>query len=1377
MPIRAVLRIAQLASQNLIDLYSSTHAGFEDVAGNLLSACQAGSGLVSLITSDSADRITRALLPHAGDLSHNPLVIHIGVEQSLSSIFLLDAIFPVILLSVNPQEAHDNSLIASYLARSLGIAVIHAYCRESSIDMDIMLEEQSVVDYLSEVTGSVDISSTEQTLWEAYKNATIRLSRFTSRSLQPFSSHYSQQGSEIHTVIFLLGHHLVSEITIAGVLLVYPKIIAPLPTSYILESVPPHASRVFVLEQLQEWPTKWTTFYMEVVRALQKRHCMIRRGVLDYDKTRLTDSDLARLLSPESDDQVQLGSPLPSNLPASMSIPKHESSYLEVLKRLFDVRFEHSNSPNLVPTHGHLATNPEFALGRVRGQVEERARLVKIVESLLHESSTDNDLHTLLSKWHLHRDDVSLGRALGQDIISELGHGDAQAPMVQQILSLKDHLSLPSRWIIISSWSYDLGSSGLHHILSSGLNVNVLIIHTTPYSARQSNNHRQHDIGLYAMNYGSVYVASVALYSSYAHMMQALVEADRFDGPSVVLGYLPYLSEQTSAIDILKETKLAVDAGYWPLYRWDPSKKDERETFSLDSDHIKNDLAQFLDRQNHLSQLVRSRPALAADVAGSLGQNLKDARLSKARDEYNKLLHAVDAPPMRIFYASDGGGAEKMAKRLAARGKIRGLDVNVAVLDTISLDTLAHEEGYAVFITSTAGQGEPPQNGKKFFKSLNAAMNQGDNKAILLSGLRYLVFGLGDSHYWPRPEDAHYYNRPSRELDSKLSLLGAQRLLELHLGDSQDADGPETQYKVWEARIWKLFGVDSIEVSRKEPQPITLEHVKAASGYLRGTIAEGIADLTTGALAPTDPPLTKYHGIWQQDDRDIREERQAQGLEPAYNFMVRVRMPGGLCTPMQWLQLDRLADEYGNGTMKITTRQTLQFHGILKKYLKKSIQDINKALLDTLEVGGDVNSNIVCSSIPTMSDIYAQVHSFCTKISDRLMPRTTAYHEIWLDQKMVAGHAVKDFEPVYSEWYLPRKFKIAIAVPPTNDVDIFTNDLGYIAIIDDDGTNVIGYNVLVGGGMGITLGNQKTYPRIASLIGFCTPEQAVDVAEKVTLVQRDFGDRVDRKTARLKYTVDRMGLEIFKTELEMRLGYTMQESRPFSFDRNLDEYGWVEGQSGRFYFTTFIENGRIQDTQKMQLKACLREIAKIHKGSFRLTTNQHLIIAEVEKDDIPKIKDILSRYNINNGLSGLRLSSSACVAFPTCGLAMAESERYLPLLIDKLEIICEESGLRNDSIMIRMTGCPAGCTRPNVAEIGFLGKAPGAYVMLLGGGENGQRLARVYRENVTEPEILAILAPMIKHYALDRYEHERFGDFVIRKGYIEAVNTSHEFWK
>lgn len=364
---------------------------------------------------------------------------------------------------------------------------------------------------------------------------------------------------------------------------------------------------------------------------------------------------------------------------------------------------------------------------------------------------------------------------------------------------------------------------------------------------------------------------------------------------------------------------------------------------------------------------------------------------------------------------------------------------------------------------------------------------------------------------------------------------------------------------------------------------------------------------------------------------------------------------------------------------------------------------------------------------------------------------------------------------MYGEFYLPRKFKLAVAVPPNNDVDLFANDVGFIAIADKAG-NLEGFNVCIGGGMGVTHSNQKTYPRTSDVIGFCTPEQGKYIAEKVMLVQRDNGNRVDRKNARLKYTIDRMGLENFKAEVEKRLGYKLAPARPYEFTENVDKFGWTKSYNGKHNFTIFIENGRIQDEPGKEYKSGLAEIARVHKGRFRLTANQHVIVSDIDEADVPTIKGLLAKWKLDNlSYSGLRLSSSACVAFPTCGLAMAESERYLPLLIDKVEAIMEENGLRNDSIVMRMTGCPNGCARPYIAEIAFVGKAPGAYLMLLGGGYYGQRLNKIYRENVTEPEILAILGPMIKHYATERLEGERFGDFVIRAGYI-APTVAGKLW-
>jgi sulfite reductase (NADPH) hemoprotein beta-component len=450
------------------------------------------------------------------------------------------------------------------------------------------------------------------------------------------------------------------------------------------------------------------------------------------------------------------------------------------------------------------------------------------------------------------------------------------------------------------------------------------------------------------MNHGDVYVASVAVYADYAQVLQALGEAAAFRGPALVLAYLPYGPEDAPALDVLKDTKRAVAAGAWPLYRWHPGRP---EPFTLDSDAVKQDLRAFLDRQNHLSLLERAQPALAPELVGSRGAAARDARRARAKDAYAALVTAIDAPPLAVLYASDGGKAEKVAKRLAGRAQARGLSASVAALDTLSLDALAREP-FVALVASCAGQGEFPQNGRTLAKALAAAGARGEAP---LRELKYAVFGMGDSHYWPRPEDAHYYNKAGKDLDARLAALGAERFAALGLGDDQDPDGPETGYKAWEPLVWKALGVDGVAVTEAEPEPITNEHIKAASNYLRGTIPEGLADDSTGALSPADGQLTKFHGIYQQDDRDIRDARQADGLEPAFSFMIRVRLPGGVCRPEQWLAIDRIADEHGNGTFKITTRQTFQFHGVIKRHLKPAVQDINRALMDTLAACGDVN--------------------------------------------------------------------------------------------------------------------------------------------------------------------------------------------------------------------------------------------------------------------------------------------------------------------------------------------------------------------------------------------------------------------------------------
>jgi len=566
------------------------------------------------------------------------------------------------------------------------------------------------------------------------------------------------------------------------------------------------------------------------------------------------------------------------------------------------------------------------------------------------------------------------------------------------------------------------------------------------------------------------------------------------------------------------------------------------------------------------------------------------------------------------------------------------------------------------------------------------------------------------------------------------------------------------------------------------------EKIKDASNYLRGTLLDGLANTSTGALCDDDTQLTKFHGIYQQDDRDIRAERRKKKLEPAYSFMIRVRVPGGVASPQQWLEMDRLANTYANHTLKLTTRQAFQFHGVIKTNLKQTVYEINEALLDTLAACGDVNRNVMCNPNPFESEVHEEVHALARRISDHLSPRTGAYHEIWIDDGTgekkqvtydppVLKHFDTPEEPIYGKHYLPRKFKTVIAVPPSNDVDIFAHCLGYIAIVQNK--KIIGYNVTVGGGMGMTHGNEETYPRLADVLGFCKPEDAVAVAEAVVIAQKIHGNRDDRKNARLKYTVERLGINKFREIVEELLGFKLQSPKPFKFEHNGDRYGWTEDHNGKWHYTMFISNGRVLDTADYKMMTGLREIAKIHKGDFRLTANQNLQIGNVTKAAKPRIEKLLKEYKIfdSNGASGLRLNSMACVALPTCGLSLAESERYLPHLITELEELLDEAGLRHDAITIRMTGCPNGCARPYISEIGLVGRGPDSYNLYLGAGFCGDRLSKLYKAAVSGAEVKEILRPIFNDYARNRKDNEKFGDFVIRKGYVNETRQGSDFHK
>src|SRR6476619_5347692 len=517
------------------------------------------------------------------------------------------------------------------------------------------------------------------------------------------------------------------------------------------------------------------------------------------------------------------------------------------------------------------------------------------------------------------------------------------------------------------------------------------------------------------------------------------------------------------------------------------------------------------------------------------------------------------------------------------------------------------------------------------------------------------------------------------------------------------------------------------------------ERIKEASDYLRGTLADGLREEITGAIIEDDAQLVKFHGMYLQDDRDLRPERARKKMEKAFAFMIRVRIPGGVLTSQQWLALDKVARDYGNGTMRLTTRQTVQLHGVIKSNLKATLKAIDTVLLNSIAACGDINRNVMCNVLPEQSRAHAEALALARAISDHLLPHTPAYREIWLDGERIAGGEEEVVvEPIYGKTYLPRKFKVVVAVPPSNDVDIFAHDLGYIAITDEVG------------GMGMTHGEPDTYPRIAEVMGFCRTDDVLKVSEAVVTVQRDWGDRKNRKHARLKYTIEDRGLDNFRAEVERRAGVKLGSPKPFTFTSTGDRFGWSEGIDGRGHLTLFVQNGRVHDVAGSAQQTALRTIAQVHEGDFRITPNQNLVIANVPTEQQPEIERIAREANLLAPWSGLRRNSMACVALPTCGLALAESERYLPDLLTALDERLAAYGLSDDAIVIRMTGCPNGCARPYLAEIGLVGKGPGRYNLYLGAAHDGSRLSKLYAEDLEHEAIIAVLDPVFAAFAKER---------------------------
>ncbi len=550
--------------------------------------------------------------------------------------------------------------------------------------------------------------------------------------------------------------------------------------------------------------------------------------------------------------------------------------------------------------------------------------------------------------------------------------------------------------------------------------------------------------------------------------------------------------------------------------------------------------------------------------------------------------------------------------------------------------------------------------------------------------------------------------------------------------------------------------------------PVKLTHneqIKEAIPTLAGTIAATIADDATDHFSDDDNQFLKFHGSYQQDDRDLRKTGKK------YIMMVRGRIPGGVMSSAQWRVFDDLATRYGNDTLRITTRQSIQFHGIVKPGLRPLIKGINESLLSTLAACGDVNRNVLAPPTPAYTKARDEVFEDCVRVADALRPTTRAYHAIWIDGEQLKLDAPenKDFvDPLYGKTYLPRKFKVAFAIPPVNDIDIFANDLGFIAVIENE--RVVGYNVAVGGGMGRSHGNEATYPRLADVIGFIPPGHLIEVSKAVLTIHRDFGDRADRKHARFKYVVAERGVDWTREEIERRAGIQFGPARPFKFTTMSDLYGWHQQTDGRWFVSLFVETGRVKDAENHRMKTALREVAeKFPDTEFRLTTNQNVILANIPATDRAAINSLLASHGVKteNQASVLHAAALACPALPTCGLALAESERMLPGLINRLETLCAEVGLAGEEIIIRSTGCPNGCARPYLAEIAFVGKAPGRYQVWFGGNAAGTRLNRVWKDMVKDGDIENELRPMLVRYAKERQAGERFGDWCERSLWAE----------
>jgi len=862
---------------------------------------------------------------------------------------------------------------------------------------------------------------------------------------------------------------------------------------------------------------------------------------------------------------------------------------------------------------------------------------------------------------------------------------------------------------------------------------------------------------LRAMEYGNVFAAAAELGSDALH--EAAHAATSFEGVAVML---------------VADPSVAKADDRWTSFIYDPRREAEGlSAFVPKSDRVRKEIDTFLSRQSLLT-LIAKKNVSSGDEAEASG-----AALAAGLTDSSKTV--------TVLYTSDTGHGEECAKAIGRQCRSGGYAssaVRVATMDSFDVKALPSEP-LVVFCVATAGKGEFPGNGRNFYQKLNDSVEELQGK---LGGMKYTVFGLGDSHYWGKGTEDSKVNfaKPARDLDAVLEKLGAPRFMPMGFGDDQDIDQYHTGFGDFKAQLYSKLGVEAAAAGAEDDGPVKSDEViKCETEYLRGSLKASLDDVSTGQVPFQDTKLIKSHGSYQQDDRDQREERQKLGLENAFSFMIRVRMPGGYCTSEQWLGMDDICERFANATLKITTRQTWQVHGVLKRDVKATMQAINRACMDTIAACGDVCRNVLCTSDPTVcsAKVMEEVLEYTYAIHDHCLPRSGAYHEIFLmhgeemaEKVQIMGSTPVEEEPLYGLTYLPRKFKVAVAIPPSNDVDVFAHCAGFIAIIEDD--RLLGFNVSVGGGLGFTHNNQKTHPRLADVIGFCKPEDAKHVCEAILTVQRDFGDRTNRKHARVKYTCEDYSADWYREQVEQRLGFKLGAARPFQFRQRSDLIGWTETDDGLWHCGVHVPIGRVKDSTR----TCLAKIAEELKGGgvFRMTCNQQLVISDVPKTKKQSVQRLLDFYKVPHDrdatVSGLRRNMIACVALPTCPLAFAEAERYLPSLVERLEAVVERCGLKETDIVIRMTGCPNSCGRPSMAEIGFIGKAPGTYNMYLGGDFVGERLNTLYKESVTEEQIIELLTPLLKQYSQDREKGEHFGDFVVRMGVVKPMTAGRLWW-